>query len=448
MKTCRMSGLFLLAMSLCLSPGSSPGLARAGGPIGETLRSPSRLQEPEQEPEQEEDLDIDALMEQAQSLIDDGKFGDAAEIYRRITRANEELAPAWQLLGYCLHVSGKLDEAIEAHKRAASFTGSGDAEFRRLGLYNLGCAYSLKKEPDQAFEYLHQAVDAGFRDSSLLAEDADLESLRADPRFAEVVDRVKSGGARKFDPASLVGTWKLLSGEKAGEAIAAEATATLIEMTATEFRIPVPGADEGFVMSYRIDAAKKPMQIDMEITAGPAPPSKAPGIIEIKDGQLTLCYDPTGEKRPETFATSEENGCFLFRMKMEPKADKAAPAGKGDAAMLVGKWSVISGQRAGEEVSEDRLNVPITVDAKTITIPAGNDSFVMSYELDLTASPIAIDMEVVSGPAPAGSVAIGIVERTNDGFRLCYQPMGGDRPERFESTAENGCFLFVVKADK
>jgi uncharacterized protein (TIGR03067 family) len=116
---------------------------------------------------------------------------------------------------------------------------------------------------------------------------------------------------------------------------------------------------------------------------------------------------------------------------------------------MVGNWNVTEGTRAGEKVAEDRLaEAKITFDKDKITIPAGDDEFIMSYKIIAGTSPVEIDMKIESGPAPEGSAAKGIVKFEGDKFILCYHPEAGDRPAKFESTAENGCFLFTMEADK
>ena len=62
----------------------------------------------------------------------------------------------------------------------------GRADFR----YDLACSYALMGRADEAIVELHKAVDLGFDDGDHLRVDPDLESLRLDPRFAEVIARV------------------------------------------------------------------------------------------------------------------------------------------------------------------------------------------------------------------------------------------------------------------
>jgi tetratricopeptide (TPR) repeat protein len=60
-----------------------------------------------------------------------------------------------------------------------------------VALYNLACAYALLGNADRAFEYLERAVEAGFTDAEHTEKDEDLTSLRKDPRFARILDRMR-----------------------------------------------------------------------------------------------------------------------------------------------------------------------------------------------------------------------------------------------------------------
>ena len=90
----------------------------------------------------------------------------------------------------------------------------------------------------------------------------------------------------------------------------------------------------------------------------------------------------------------------------------------------------------------------ITIDEKLITIPVGPDSaFEMSYTIDADKTPATIDMKIEAGPAPEGS-ALGIIKMENGKFILCYDPTGTDRPDKFESTSEDGRFMFEMEPAK
>ncbi len=56
-------------------------------------------------------------------------------------------------------------------------------------LYNLGCSYALVGQKEKAMEILSKAVDQGYSESRWMTQDSDLESLRDDPRFKQLVKR-------------------------------------------------------------------------------------------------------------------------------------------------------------------------------------------------------------------------------------------------------------------
>ena len=57
--------------------------------------------------------------------------------------------------------------------------------------YNLACTYSLWGKTDQALEALEQALERGFDDFEHIDDDPDLDPLRADPRFAQLLARFR-----------------------------------------------------------------------------------------------------------------------------------------------------------------------------------------------------------------------------------------------------------------
>lgn len=60
-------------------------------------------------------------------------------------------------------------------------------------LYNAACCYALSGQKDLAFYSLDAAVARGWRDKKQTEEDADLASLRTDPRWKEMIATVSTG---------------------------------------------------------------------------------------------------------------------------------------------------------------------------------------------------------------------------------------------------------------
>ena len=88
---------------------------------------------------------------------------------------------------YQTHMAGRIEEAIELHKRAATFTA-----YRGIATYNLGCALALNGEAESALEALAQAYDYGFRDREQYESDSDLDSLRDLAAFKELMQRLNN----------------------------------------------------------------------------------------------------------------------------------------------------------------------------------------------------------------------------------------------------------------
>ena len=113
----------------------------------------------------------------------------------------------------------------------------------------------------------------------------------------------------------LTGTWSFRSGQRAGSDVDADRLKINVEINEESFTIPA-GPDDEFVISYKIDSSVSPMKIDMKVESGPAPEgSTAVGIIKIDDGEFAICYQAEGGDRPAEFKSTEENGCFMFKMK-------------------------------------------------------------------------------------------------------------------------------------
>src|SRR3954465_4023033 len=56
-----------------------------------------------------------------------------------------------------------------------------------LAYYNLACSCALLHRPDQALKTLRRAVELGYRDFRYMREDRDLDSIRHDPRFRQLL---------------------------------------------------------------------------------------------------------------------------------------------------------------------------------------------------------------------------------------------------------------------
>lgn len=65
-----------------------------------------------------------------------------------------------------------------------------------LALYNLACTYSLWGKIEKAFEFLKRTIDAGYDDLSHIESDPDLDPLRNEARYKELIEPIRRKKAR------------------------------------------------------------------------------------------------------------------------------------------------------------------------------------------------------------------------------------------------------------
>jgi tetratricopeptide (TPR) repeat protein len=155
-------------------------------------------------------------LQEGQRLVADGKFDEAAAWFKEVSEQHPQNPQAVFMYAYSLHAAGKLEKAIEAHKRAARFPA-----VRAVATYNLGCAYSLLGRTDEAFEALFVAAEIGQVNVNQWTQDSDLTSLREDPRWTELMSRVRELQQNPLPQALRfwVGQWDVYTkqGVKSGE---------------------------------------------------------------------------------------------------------------------------------------------------------------------------------------------------------------------------------------
>lgn len=115
----------------------------------------------------------------------------ASASYKQVVKAEPKNGQAWHRLGYALHALGKLDEALEVHKRTMTFP-----QFAPTGAYNAACVHALQGNTDKAFEWLDKAVAVGMTNKQQFDGDSDLDSLRKDARFAKLMEKVAKSKSR------------------------------------------------------------------------------------------------------------------------------------------------------------------------------------------------------------------------------------------------------------
>jgi tetratricopeptide (TPR) repeat protein len=85
-------------------------------------------------------------------------------------------------MGNNLTLKGRYAQGLQIDKRLIQLRPNDP-----LAHYNLACSYALLKRPEQALKTLRRAVELGYRDFRYMREDRDLDSIRHDPRFRQLM---------------------------------------------------------------------------------------------------------------------------------------------------------------------------------------------------------------------------------------------------------------------
>ena len=99
-----------------------------------------------------------------------------------LSKENPEDGGIWLQLGLASIKAEKYAKAVEAFEQAEAHGIP-----PHLARYNIACAQALDGEVDAAFAALSGAMSAGFADVALLKKDTDLDALRGDKRFVEIL---------------------------------------------------------------------------------------------------------------------------------------------------------------------------------------------------------------------------------------------------------------------
>jgi tetratricopeptide (TPR) repeat protein len=87
-----------------------------------------------------------------------------------------------RILGNNLTLKGRYADGLQIDKRLVQLRPTDP-----LAHYNLACSYALLNRKEQALKTLRQAIELGYRDFRYLREDRDLDTIRHDPRFRQLL---------------------------------------------------------------------------------------------------------------------------------------------------------------------------------------------------------------------------------------------------------------------
>jgi uncharacterized protein (TIGR03067 family) len=115
--------------------------------------------------------------------------------------------------------------------------------------------------------------------------------------------------ADEKDSKGLNGTWAPQSGEFGGNKFPDEILKT-IKLEIKDGTYAVMAGKEVDKGTAKIDASKKPKEMDITGTDGPNKGKTFPAIYELDGDTLKVCYDLSGKERPKALKT--ESGTMTF----------------------------------------------------------------------------------------------------------------------------------------
>ncbi len=104
------------------------------------------------------------------------------DFFEGILQRNPDFVDALRVHGNNLTLKGCFAEGLRVDRRIVELRPH-DA----LAHYNLACSYSLLKKVDHALRALRKAVELGYCDFRYMREDRDLDAIRSDPRFRQLL---------------------------------------------------------------------------------------------------------------------------------------------------------------------------------------------------------------------------------------------------------------------
>lgn len=124
----------------------------------------------------------------SRSFAQEGKSKEAMqkelETLKQRVAADPQDVNAHAQLGYIYGQLGNVDKEVEHYRQALAIY----PEYKEIH-YNLACAYIDLGQKKKALDSLARALELGFSSRQLLETDGDLDALRPEPRFKELMQK-------------------------------------------------------------------------------------------------------------------------------------------------------------------------------------------------------------------------------------------------------------------
>lgn len=118
----------------------------------------------------------------AANRIDQNQIDFEIDFFGGILERAPDYVDVLRVMGHLLTLKGRYAEGLQVDRRLVSLRPSDP-----LAHYNLACSYALLKRTEPALKTLRRAIELGYRDFRYMKEDRDLDAIRHDPRFRQML---------------------------------------------------------------------------------------------------------------------------------------------------------------------------------------------------------------------------------------------------------------------
>ncbi len=104
------------------------------------------------------------------------------DFFGKILEHYPDYVDVLRVTGNLLTLKGRYQDGLQIDRRLVHLRPSDP-----LAHYNLACSYALLKKRELSLKMLRRAVELGYRDFRYMRQDRDLDSVRHDPRFRQLL---------------------------------------------------------------------------------------------------------------------------------------------------------------------------------------------------------------------------------------------------------------------
>ena len=115
-------------------------------------------------------------------LIELSQVDFELDFFGGILERRPDYVDVLRVMGNNLTLKGRYAQGLQIDKRLIQLRPNDP-----LAHYNLACSYALLHRTDQAIKTLRRAVELGYRDFRYMREDRDLDAIRHDARFRQLL---------------------------------------------------------------------------------------------------------------------------------------------------------------------------------------------------------------------------------------------------------------------